>query len=95
MPRMKTTCESRMREIRMSGLTRGGAGSGHWLYASHPVPPLLLYICLDLPGLGMVQARPDRGPVSQKMLRMVGLSRIWPDLLGLEGQVGAARRGQL
>jgi hypothetical protein len=46
MPRVKTACESRMREICMSGLTRGGAGSGHWLYASHPVPPLLLYITL-------------------------------------------------
>jgi hypothetical protein len=43
MLRTKKSCESRMREICTSGLTRGGAGNGHWLYASHPVPPLLLY----------------------------------------------------
>src|SRR3954452_998645 len=39
MPRMRTTCESRMREICQSGLTRGGAVAVIDLRVSHPAPP--------------------------------------------------------
>ena len=39
----KTTCESRMREIRTSGLMRGKEVSGHCLCALIPWLPSLLY----------------------------------------------------
>ncbi len=35
--------ESRMREIRTSGSTRGRESGGHWFCASHSVLPSLLY----------------------------------------------------
>ena len=43
MRRARTSCESRMREICTSGLTRGRERGGHWPLASHSVRPSLLY----------------------------------------------------
>ena len=57
----KTPCESRMREIRTSGLMRGKEVSGHCLCALIPWLPSLLYLSMILPEGRETSARTARG----------------------------------
>src|SRR5437764_5878807 len=63
--------ESRMREIRTSGSTRGRESGGHWRHASHPVLSLSTLVqSLSPPGRGLllVRAGDDDGDMRKRRL---------------------------